>query len=152
MFDAHALARTSSLCSRITARHQCALNRLTVLLKGHDWMDHAAAHAFQRTTALPRALRDITRGLALAELGTHLKPGRRKIDSFPSTGLGQVRNAPAQTSLPPRVVHGPQVRNPEINGPVHRAEDASTALLRRRTKKRSNKILLRCRQMQSAGR
>ena len=66
MSDANALARMPSLCSRVTARHERALNRLTLLLNGHDWMDHAAAHAFQRTTALPRKLREVFLWLSLA--------------------------------------------------------------------------------------
>ena len=111
-----------SLCSRVTARHKRALNRLTLLLNGHDWMDHAPAHAFLRTTALPRTLREIRRGLSLAELGTHLKPEQMKIDSCPCTALGQVVSAPVQTSLLPGVLHGPKVKHSETNETVHRAD------------------------------
>ena len=72
----------------------------------------------------PETLREMKRGLSLAELGTHLKPEHRKIDSFPCTALGQVVSAPVQTSLLPGVPHGPQVKHSETNEPVHRAEDA----------------------------
>ena len=92
-------------------------------------MEHAPAHAFQRTTALPKTLREMKRGLSLAELGTHLKPEHRKIDSFPCTALGQVVSV--QTSLLPGVPHGPQVKHSETNEPVHRAEDASAQFVGR---------------------
>ena len=82
MIDADALSRLPGLCSRFTRRHQKALNRLTLLVNGQDWVGNAPAHAYQKTTALPLPARLIKRGLSLADIGTHLWPIQRKIDSF----------------------------------------------------------------------
>ena len=49
-------------------------------------MGQAPAHAFQSTIALPKASREVKRGISLADLGIHLQPasvGQRKIDGFP---------------------------------------------------------------------
>ena len=82
MIDTDALSRLPDLCSRVTARHKCSLNRLTLLLNGHDWMGQAAAHAYKLSMPLPKGLREVKRGLSMAdpsqEIPLHeLLPGRR---------------------------------------------------------------------------
>ena len=74
MIDTNALARLPNLCTKLTARHKCSWNRLTRLVNGHDWMGQAPAHGFQSTIALPKASREVKRGLSLADMGTHLQP------------------------------------------------------------------------------
>ena len=46
MIDTNALARLPNLCTKVTARHRRSLNRLTLLVNGHDWNGQAPAHAF----------------------------------------------------------------------------------------------------------
>ena len=83
MIDTNALARLPNLCTKVTARHMRSLIRLTLLVNGHEWMGQAPAHAFHSTMALPKASREVQRGLSLAGMGTHLQPAlveHRKID------------------------------------------------------------------------
>ena len=93
MIDADALSRLPGLCSRVTGRHRKALNRLTLLVNGHG---NAPAHAYQKTTALPLPARLIKRGLSLADIGTHLRPIQRKIDSFRCSTHTNPRAEPAR--------------------------------------------------------
>ena len=89
MRDTNALARLPrlpNLCIKDTARYKCSLNRLTVLVHGHDWMGQAPAHAFQSTSALPKACGEVIRGPSHADMGTHLRPAaveQRKVGGFP---------------------------------------------------------------------
>ena len=71
MIDADALSRLPGLCTRVTDRHKKALNRLTLLLNGQDWVDNAPAHSYSKTTALPVALnaRIVKHALTLAGIG-----------------------------------------------------------------------------------
>ena len=96
MIDADALSRLPGLCSRVTGRHRKALNRLTLLVNGQDWVGSAPAHAYQKTTALPLPTRLIKRGLSLADIGTHLRPIQRKIDSFRCSTHTNPRAEPAR--------------------------------------------------------
>ena len=45
MIDINALARLPNLCTKVTARHKRSLNRLTLLVNGHDWMGQAPSCA-----------------------------------------------------------------------------------------------------------
>ena len=69
----------ASVCSRVTGRHRKALNRVTLLVNGQDWVGNAPAHAYQKTTAISLPARLIKRGLSLADIGTHPRPIQRKI-------------------------------------------------------------------------
>ena len=71
MIDTNALARLPNLCKKVTARHKRSLHRLRLLVNGHDWTGQAPEHAFQSTIALPKAFREVKRGLSLADMGTH---------------------------------------------------------------------------------
>ena len=53
MIDADALSLLPGLCSGVTGRYRKALNRLTLLVNGQDWVGNAPAHAYQNATALP---------------------------------------------------------------------------------------------------
>ena len=86
MIDTNALTRLPNLHTKVTAPQICSLNRLTLLVYGHDWMGQAPAHVFQSTIALPRACREVKGGLSLADKGTPLRPAyveQRKIYRFP---------------------------------------------------------------------
>ena len=61
---------------------QDALNRLTLLVNGHDCEGQAPAHAFQSTMALPKASREVKRGLSLADVGTHPQPASAEQRKF----------------------------------------------------------------------
>ena len=52
MIDTDALRRLPDLCSRVTSRHKRSLNRLTLLLNGHDWMGQAPADAYKTFDAI----------------------------------------------------------------------------------------------------
>ena len=53
MIDADALSRLPGLCTRVTNRHKKALNRISLLLNGQDWVENGPAHAYSKATALP---------------------------------------------------------------------------------------------------
>ena len=96
MIDADALSRLPGLCSRVTGRHRKALNRLTLLVNGQDWVGNAPAHAYQKTTTLPLPARLIKHGLPLADIRTHLRPIQGKIDSFRCSTHTNPRAEPAR--------------------------------------------------------
>ena len=73
MIDTNALARLTNLRTKVTARNKRSLNRLTLLVNGHDWIGQAPAYAVQSTIALPKASREVESGLSLADMGTHLQ-------------------------------------------------------------------------------
>ncbi len=59
MIDADALSRLPGLCTRVTDRHRKALNRITLLLNGQDWVENGPAHAKPKATALPMHARTV---------------------------------------------------------------------------------------------
>ncbi len=84
MIDADALSRLPGLCTRVTDRHRKALNRITLLLNGQDWVDNGPAHAYPKATALPMHARKVQRALSMADIGCD-RGLQRKIDSFRCT-------------------------------------------------------------------
>ncbi len=84
MMDANALNRLPGLCTRVTDRHKTALNRITLLLNGHDWVETGPANAYPKATALPLHARHAQRALSMADIGCKQGGSQRKIDSFPS--------------------------------------------------------------------
>ncbi len=85
MIDADALSRLPGLCTRVTNRHKKALNRITLLLNGQDWVENGPAHAYSKATALPVYARTVLRSLSMADIGCEQGGSQRKIDSFPCT-------------------------------------------------------------------
>ncbi len=69
MIDADALSRLPGLCTRVTDRHRKALNRITLLLNGQDWVENGPAHAYPKATALPMHARTVQRALSMADIG-----------------------------------------------------------------------------------
>ena len=92
MIDTDALSRLPDPCSRVTIRHKRSLNRLTLLLNGHDWMGQAPAHAYNLSMPLPKDLREVKRGLSMADMVVPCITKPRRISTFPCT---------AATSVPP---------------------------------------------------
>ena len=82
MIDANALSGLPGLCTRVTDRHKKALNRITLLLNGQDWVDNGPAHAYPKATALPLHARTVQRALSMADIGCKQGGSQRKIDSF----------------------------------------------------------------------
>ena len=85
MIDTDALSWLPDLCSRVTVRHKRSLNRLTLLLNGHDWMGQAPAHAYKLSVPLPKNLREVKRGLSMADMVAPLITKQRRISTFPCT-------------------------------------------------------------------
>ena len=114
MMDAEALARLPGLCSKVTARHKKALNRLTLLLNGQDWVGDAPAHAYSKIKALSLRERVVKRGLTLADIGEHPKTNQQRIVDFPCTV--QPHEEPVRPPVPSNHVseHAPE-RLPEAS-------------------------------------
>ena len=110
MIDTDALSRLPNLCSRVTVRHKRSLNRLTLLLNGHDridWMGQAAADAYKLSMPLPKGLREVKRGLSMAHLGVPLRTKHRRISTFPCTAVATLSRPRPQQAEPSNAPQAP---------------------------------------------